>query len=215
MSEIEEIQEIVAETKKPGKFNIVDVLKDRAYPTVDVTVYLDEEAAYLASEMDVKVKAAISELETLGENSELEEKLDKLQEQRDVLLSRLSESAYVFTVTGIPEGKRDDIIKECDSKYPPKYTEEKNPFTGEVTKTEVENSERSDYIVDLIWQAHIKKITAPDGDVQDSVTLQDVTEIRRALPIASSGAISNSIEKIRTATALFMLTVDEDFLAKS
>ena len=215
MSDVEEIQEIVAEAKKPGKFNIINVLKDRAYPTVDVTVYLDEEAAYLASKMDAKVKEATSELEVLGENKELEEKLSALQEQRDVLISRLSESAYIFTVTGISEGKRDDIIRECDSKYPPKYNEEKNPFTGEVTKTEVENSERSDYIVDLIWQAHIQKITAPNGDVQDSVTLQDVTEIRRALPIASTASINNAIEKIRTSTALFMLTVDEDFLAKS
>jgi hypothetical protein len=57
MSE-QEISEIVEEAKKPGKFNILNVLKDRAYPETEVTVYLDERAAFLAAEMNEKVKIA-------------------------------------------------------------------------------------------------------------------------------------------------------------
>lgn len=214
MSE-QELTEIVAEAKKPGKFNILDVLKDRAYPETEVTVYLDERAAFLAAEMNDKVKLALAELESGEENKELEEKLEELQGSRDVLIEKLADSAYKFKIVGISEGKRDDILKECELKYPMEYTETKNPITGEVVKQEVPNDDRNELLMNLIWQAHVVSITSPDGEVQDGISLEDAAEIRRALPIASSAQISQAIEKIRTATVMFMLTVDEDFLAKS
>lgn len=214
MSE-QEVSEIVEQAKKPGTFNILNVLKDRAYPETTVTVYLDEKAAYLAAEMNEKVKLALAELESGEENKELEEKLEKLEEARDTLISKLEDSAYIFKIVGISEGSREDILKKCEEKFPTEYSESKNPITGEVVRTEVPNDERSDFLVNLVWQAHITSITSPAGEVQDGVSLEDVAEIRRALPIASSAQITQAIEKIRTATVMFMLTVDEDFLAKS
>ena len=59
------------------------------------------------------------------------------------------------------------------------------------------------------------KITAPDGSEQDGISVEDASELRRSLPIASASKITDAIEKMRVATAVFMLSVDEDFLAKS
>ena len=211
----QEIVELVEEAKRPGKFNIINALKDRAYPSDNITVYLDEQAAYLASAADETIKSLTSKLDIDGDNDEIQKELDAAVAGREKLVEKLSESAYVFTITGISEGARSDLVKKVDEKFPAKYNEDKNTFTGEVTRTEEPNEERSEYMVNLIWQSHITKITAPSGDEQDSVSFEDVVEIRRALPIASSTLINSAIEKIRTATAMFMFTVDEDFLAKS
>jgi hypothetical protein len=214
MSE-QEVTEILEQAKKPGTFNILNVLKDRAYPETDVTVYLDEKAAYLAAEMNEKVKLALAELESGEENKELEDKLENLEESREVLISKLKDSAYTFKIVGISEGTREDVIKKCEEKYPTQYTESKNPITGEAIKSEVPDENRAEMLMNLIWQSHIVSITSPDGEVQEGISIEDASEIRRALPIASSAIISQAIEKIRTATVMFMLTVDEDFLAKS
>lgn len=209
------VEEITEQAKQPGVFSIVNVLKERAYPTTDVTVYLDEQAAYLAAQMDSKVKEAEKILDSGEENPELEEKLNQLKDQRGILVQKLADSAYTFTITGISEGMRDDLIKQGEEKFPVKYTEEKNAFSGEVTRKEIPSEERMDLIMGLLWENHIAKIVSPEGDIQDNVSKDDVKEIRRSLPLASAGAINNAIEKIRTSTALFMFTVDEDFLAKS
>lgn len=214
MSE-QEVSEIVEQAKKPGTFNILNVLKERAYPETEVTVYLDEKAAYLASEMNDKVKLALAELESGEENKELEDKLSKLEEARSTLISKLEDSAYVFKIVGISEGTREDIIKKSEEKFPAEYSESKNPITGEVVRTEIPDEKRSELLVNLIWQAHIASIKSPAGEVQDTISLEDIAEIRRVLPVASSAQITQAIEKIRTATVMFMLTVDEDFLAKS
>lgn len=214
MSEAE-IIEITEEAKKPGIFSIVNVLKERAYPTTDVTVYLDEQVAYLASQLDEKIKELDKTLDAGEENLELEETLKGLKEQRADLVNKLSDSAYVFTIIGISEGAREDLIKIAEDKFPVVFTEEKNTFSGEAIRKEIPNDDRIDLIMNLIWEKHISKIVSPTGDVQDKFSSNDIIEIRRSLPIASSSYINGAIEKIRTSTALFMFSVDEDFLAKS
>jgi hypothetical protein len=123
------VEEIVTEMKSPGKFKILDVIKDRSFPTEDVDIFIDEQMAYAAASMD--------------------------------------------------------------------------------------DPDRNTLFTELLWQKHIVKITAPDGSVQDGVSLEDVSELRRSLPIAATGKLTEAIEKIRTATAVFMFSADEDFLAKS
>jgi hypothetical protein len=80
---------------------------------------------------------------------------------------------------------------------------------------EIQNPDRDRYFTGLLWQAHIKKIVDPQGNEQEGITVEDAFELRRSLPLASIGKITEAIEKMRAATAVFMMTVDEDFLAKS
>jgi hypothetical protein len=124
-------------------------------------------------------------------------------------------SKYTFTVKGISEGKRDELYKVATEKYPLEYNETKNVYTGEISREEIESEERDSLLTSLLWSAHITKIEAPNGDVQDFISPEDAMELRSSLPIASNALINKSIEKIRAATAMFMISVDEDFLAKS
>jgi hypothetical protein len=215
MSEKDELEkvlvdasELAEEAKKPGTFSIVDVLKERAYPKEEINIYLDEQSAYEASLLEEKIK------ELKKTNAE-EDKIEKLVSARDKIIKNFEKSKYVFSITGISEGLRDDIQEQSLEKFPMKYDEEKNPFTGEVTKRELEDKERDRYFTNLIWHESITKIVDPSGSVQEKVTLEDVENLREFLPLACIGSITQSIEKLRMSTAMFMISVDEDFLAKS
>lgn len=204
MSE-QEIVELVEEAKKPGKFNIMDAVKDRAFPTQEVNVYLDEETAYLAADANERLK------QTPAAGKEYV----AIQKEVDSLVSKLEESKYVFTIRGIAESRRDEILKLASDKYPVEYREDKNAYTGEIKREEIEDDKRNSLFTSMLWSEHIAQIVAPDGSIQEGISAEDAKELRGSLPLASSALVNRAIDKIRAASAIFMMTVDEDFLAKS
>jgi hypothetical protein len=214
-----EIEEVVTEMKSPAKFKILDVIKDRAFPVQEVNIFIDEETAYAAASLDAEIKKlsenADKSVSNQKELKEVMEKRDLLIKKREDLVKEIGGNCYKFTIVGISEGTRQDLLKLALDKYPIQYRTDTNSFTGEKTREEIEDSERDNLFTELLWQKHIQKITAPDGAVQDGVSLADVSELRRSLPIAATGKLTEAIEKIRTATAVFMFSSDEDFLAKS
>lgn len=199
------VEELVEEAKQPGTFNIIEVLKGRSHPVDEVSVYLDEKTAYEAAMLKVK----------LGATDSKSVEYAKIEKQIDELVAKLESEKYIFVITGISEGRREEIYNEAVKKFPVEYDESSNPFSGEKTKEEIENPERDRMFTSSLWCEHISKIVAPNGAEQTKLTVQDVNALRATLPIAATGTINQAIEKLRAATAVFMLSVDEDFLAKS
>jgi len=213
-----EIEEIVEEAKKPGKFKILDALKDRAFPAEEVEVFIDEDAAFMATEVEEKIKKLAETMDKAKDAKSIEElaaRHEKLVERLESIVKDMGDTRYVFHIQGIPEGQREDLYEKAVEKYPIQHDSERNPFTGESERTERENPKRDRYFTVMLWQAHIKKIVAPDGSVQEGISFDEASELRRALPLASIGKITESIEKMRIATAVFMMSTDENFLAKS
>lgn len=214
-----DIEEIVERAKAPGKFNIIDVVKSRSYPTDEIDVFIDEHVAFQASELD----AAIVKISENMDKKNLDKKtIDAFLKKRDEIISRkekiieeMGGTRYVFHLTGISEGVRQDIYDRAIEKYPVEYEKNKNAFTGETDKVELENPERDRYFTSMLWEVSIKKIVAPDGEEQEKISLEDAVELRRSLPLASTSTITEAIERMRAATAIFMMSVNEDFLAKS
>jgi hypothetical protein len=204
------VEEIVEEAKKPGTFSILDVLEDRAYPRDEVTIYLNEQLAYDAAQ----IQESIDEL-SKSKSLEVQDEIDELIKKREELVEKLESEKYVFTIVGISEGLREDLMNEAAEDFPIEYDEHKNPLTGEKTREEKQNPERDRLFTNLLWFNQIEKIENSNGDIQSKITLKDVEALRRQLPIAGIGAITQSIEKLRVSTAVFMMTVNEDFLAKS
>lgn len=157
---IDEVEKLVEEAKKPGTFSILNVLKERAYPRDEVIIYLDEQAAYDASELQEK----INELES-NPNPTIIEELEILKTKQELLVNKIDNSKYVFSIVGISEGIREDILLESAKKFPIEYEDEKHPFTGEITKKEIENKDRDRLFTNLLWHSQIEKIIAPDGSV--------------------------------------------------
>lgn len=211
------VEELVEEAKKPGTFNIVNVLKGRAYPSDVINVYLEEQAAYDAAEISERILELEEEDAVSGFqlSKDLKKELEDLNAERASLVEKINSQKYLVKITGISEGKRDELLKEALKKFPMEYEEVKNPITTEVVKNEIPSQERNDLFTEMLWLEHITSITAPDGSVQESFTIEDVRDIRSNLPISATGAITEAIEKLRVSTAVFLMKVDEDFLAKS
>lgn len=207
---IADAAKLAEEAKKPGTFSIINVLKERSYPIEEVNVYLDEQAAYEASKLQDKIDEI-----TKSTDMQAHEAAEVIAAERDAAIAKLEKSKYVFTISGMSEGKRDELQELSVEKFPMEYEESKNPFTGETTKAEIDNKQRDRYFTNLLWVESIKKIVNPEGDVQDGVSISEVESLRELLPIAGISSITQSIEKLRISTAIFMSNVDEDFLAKS
>ena len=215
-----EIEEMVGEARKPGKFKIIDAVKDRGFPESHLDIYLDEALAFLISELDEAMdetgksmdrKKALSKKEV----DEFEKRRDEILDRKNKLIEEMGGSKYVFHIKGISEGQRQDIFDKTIEKFPMKYEKNRNPYTGAMEKEEISEAERDRYFSDLLWQAYIVKIVSPDGEEQEGVSLEEATELRRSLPAASVAKISEGIEKLRIASAAFMMSINEDFLAKS
>jgi hypothetical protein len=214
-----EIEEIVEEAKKPGKFNIVDAVKGRGYPKDEIVVFLDENVAFRIAEINEAIDAISQQMDKSGVDKKTLDKFLKEHEaildKREALLDEMRKEEYVFHLTGISEGARQDLFDKAVAKYEIKKTMVLNQVSGEFEEQEVENVERDRYFTALLWEAGIYKIVSPDGSEQDELTYDQAAELRRLLPLASLTTITEAIEKMRAATAIFMMTVNEDFLAKS
>lgn len=201
---MDEIKEAVETAKAPGTFNIVNLLKDRAYPEQSVTVYIDEALAYAGSEIDERISTSKDDAE-----------VEQLTAKREEIVEQLKKSAITFYIKGITESRRNDLVKQSKKKYPVEYTREANPLTGDFVREEKPSAERDELFTDLLWQASIVRIEDADGNVQENIGFTDVSNMRSMLPLASVARITEAIEKIRVATAVFMHEVNEDFLPKS
>lgn len=208
-------QELAEQAKQPGVFNIVDVLNNRGYPKDDVEVILDDNIVYDAAILNENIKDLDRKLDSDPSNNDLSKARDALIEKRDALVAQLASMKYVFTIKGISEGEREKMLNEIQEKFPTEYEETTNPLTGKVTREEIDNPQRNRLYSLKLWSAHIDKITAPDGSVQQSLSEDDVNSLQKLLPIAATAKISESIERLRVAAAMFILGTDEDFLAKS
>ncbi len=215
-----DIEEMIGEAKKPGKFKIIDAVKDRAFPESFLDIYLDEALAFLISELDEAMdktgksldgKKALSKKEV----ETFETRRDEILNRKDELIEKMGGAKYVFHIKGISEGQRQDIFDKTIEKFPMKYEKNRNPFTGALEKEEIGDLDRDRYFSDLLWEAYIVKIVSPDGETQEGISFEEATELRRSLPAASVAKISEGIEKLRIASAAFMMSINEDFLVKS
>lgn len=217
MSNEEDIREAVDEAKARGTFSIVNVLAERAYPKSSVTVHLDEQSAYEASIVKEELDNLLDTIGKSNPSKPQQEKIDELTEKIDELSKKMVSSGYIFHIKGISEGKREALFNESKKKYPVEY-EKPNDLAAlagqQIERVEKESPERDQLFTDFLWREHIYMVEDPEGNTQSDLTYSDIKEIRGSLPLSSLAKINQAIEKIRTATAIFMMETGEDFLAK-
>jgi hypothetical protein len=211
-----EIIDSVAEAKSPGKFNIVDVLQNRGYPETTIKVVLDESVAYKAA----MIREQIEKLDDKISAKSAQVHIDKQQElmkSLDEVKLEIAKNSYSIHLMGISEGKREEFFNQARKKYPIEWENSNNiqdMLSGQSRKVEKESPERDALFTDYIWLGHIKKIVSPDGDEQTEFNYQSIRAMRESFPLSAIMKINESIEKLRTATAIFIMETNEDFLAK-
>ena len=211
----EEIRESVDEAKKPGVFKIVDALKDRSFPKMKVSVSTDEQAAYEANQIKEEIEKLEIKMSRSNKSDSVSAKHADLMEKREKLIEQIENSSFTFHLTGISEGKREGLYKKSVQKYPVEYEKDIDLTTGKMEKSEKQSPDRDALYTDLLWESSIEKIENSGGDEQIGVSYTDVRAMRDNMPVSAIGRINECIEKLRVSTAVFMMEVDEDFLAKS
>lgn len=190
---------------QPGTFSFVERLTGRGYPTSDVRIYLDEQAAF--ERLVLKNEATSEEVTSLATAEEVEAKIEELDR-------RLVESRYVITLKGFPPERYDEIIAECETQYPTKYEEHTNVFSGEKIKNRIENPEFSKLLFAKLWAESIVKIVAPDGYVDEArMDVGTAARVRENFPIDGRRKIDLRIQELRLTSAWIDEVQDEGFLA--
>lgn len=197
-------QAAAEQASERGTFSFIERLTGRNYPTSDVVMYMDEQAAF-----DRLVLMAELEDETITVECrvEIEKRIEELEDQ-------LRASKYVITLQAFPPEQYDALLAELDAQYPPEFDEHTNVFSGEKVKTEKDNPARTRLLFAMLWAKSIKKITAPDGSVDETVLDNGTAgHIRENFPIAARRDIDIRIQDLRLASAWMDGIQDEGFLA--
>jgi hypothetical protein len=188
-NQTQEILELVDEAHKRGKFNLVDAIKDRAYPEKFVTIYTDVVSARELHEINEKLDMAGMAGDT--------ESYDKHQKQAEELASRITESKLIFLMRGVPQDKVDSIGDSVQSDAPTDLSWSKN------------------YILGLV-AASIIKVENHAGEVDErEFTAEDSSKLYSSLPQESWMMLVEAVEQLTLATGIFKGITDAGFLQKS
>lgn len=188
----EETLEMVKEAQKPSTFNLAEVIKGRGYPSKDVTVYTDAEAAFELIEIEDQMNQ-LTEVD-----KELEAKAEELAE-------RVQKSQLVFHMRGVGQGEVERINDKADQLY-------KKPDL----KEEDYSSDWFKYYITALVASNIVRVTDADGNVDEShFEYDDLVEVRNNLPADSWGLLVSTMQKLTLASGYFKGLTDAGFLPKS
>ena len=195
----ERAQEMAKTAITREKFSFAAAVNDRAYPEIDVPIYLDEAAARefvtLQKEREV-LDAKMIKADALGQGkvaSSAATAVAELEEKIDAVRDLLDRSRVVVRVRGVAPSDTDALRTEAFQAFPVEYDEVVSPITGAVTKTEKPNPERDSYYAALIRHAHIVSVTAPDGAEDSGFSVDELTATWSKLPIVARVKIDDAI----------------------
>lgn len=191
----EETLEMVKEAQKQSTFNLAEVIKGRGYPSKDVTVYTDAEAAFELIEIE----------DQMIEMTEADDEYKKLEARAEELAERVQKSKLTFHMRGIGQGEVERITEKADQLY-------KKPKTED----EEYGSDWFKFYVTSLVASNVVKVTDADGNVDEShFEYEDMLTVRNNLPGDSWGLLVSTMQKLTLATGYFKGLTDAGFLPKS
>lgn len=206
-------EEIVKAATTRERFKFAEAVSDRAYPEIQVPVYLDEAKTQQLVTLTKEIEALDKRIARAGANRavELVDRVGELVERKDALIDELKSEAYVVTIKGISSERTNELNKISEEAFPIEYEEATSPITGAVTHTPKESPERDAYFVNLIRQAHLKSIVAPDGAVDDEFTVEEVAATWARLPLVARVKVDEAINEASVSVDFYRELVDEVF----
>lgn len=198
--------EAAQSASEPGSFSFIDRLVGRNYPTSDVYVYLDEQAAFNRNHLKFQLLDDTLPLTT-------EERV-KMEAEIEAIDAQLRADRYTITLQGFPPEEYDQVLAEVNEQYPIEYAEYTNMFSGQKVKEEVDNPDRTKLLLAMLWAKSIVKVTDPSGAF-DETELDNGTaaRMRGNFPIDGRRKIDVRIQELRLASAWMDEIQDEGFLA--
>lgn len=179
-----------------AEWDLAEVILDRVQPTEEVTVYLNEVAAYAKS----KVQDALDRAKAPAEIEKLTKKLDEVN-------AELEATAYTIHLTGIPSRMREDINSRAMSEHPYKIDlmgrDEPANMQARMAR---ENA--------LLWHAQVVDVVNPSGahkrdwtvgekQLDGSYTEGSMDLFIRQLPTSAQVAVDEAIKELAVRVNTF------------
>ena len=209
-----EIETLATEPLKRKNFNFADMIRDRTYPEIKVSVYVDEAKALRLleiSEEEAVLDTKIARRKDAIAGPEQIEQLEALDAERWEIVESMQDTKYVAVVRGFTPERRNEMLAEAFEKYPVEYEETTHPITQTPVTTEIEQPERAKFFQDLLWQQAIVKFVAPDGAVADPMSVEEIHALRVQFPHATRAALDIAVEKVQMASDWYRGIADEVF----
>lgn len=223
MSEIntELVEAKAEELKAEGTFDLASALKGTSYPTDDVTVFLDGEAAHelnmvLAEISELGFESAKYSTEATGgiteapEKEAIDEQIKELEARQKELIAEVLESALTFRIRGLAPKVWKLIIKSWNRKS-----------KAHAKENGLDEEERVDWANDKINAELISKtivqITDASGNVQKgAVKIETVEELQETVLQSEFAKLLDTANNMTFANGLFTnaIAADADFLSK-
>jgi hypothetical protein len=187
-----------------GKFNFLDAVVGRDYPTEEVEIWLDEAAAY--------------EIEKLEEELDRTKNGDKavaLAERLDDLRERAHKSRYVITLQAITVEEYDNVVTAALEQFPQEFIETRHPLTFALERTPKPSEERQQFFRTHLWAKFIRKVTGPTGGVDDDISPEWCAVFLSNAPLMALGRVEVAVDKLRMVSDWMDRLASDDFLAKS
>lgn len=190
----------MSEEVTPKTFDLAAALSGIDYPSVNVEVYFNEALAYQIAELNEQ----LNRLSMLEDKSEY----NKMQKKFDSFISDIDSHKFVFHIKGIPAHVENSIIETVKEQYPTKR--------NALGIAETDNVEADTAYMELMLQAYIHKITAPDGSVINAPSIEDIKTLRKNSPAHVIRLIENAIIELKNKVVNgFELGIKSaDFLSK-
>jgi hypothetical protein len=186
------IIDLAEEAKKKGKFSLADAIKGRAYPEKSVEVYIDGGSAFELADVTDRLKA------TDPDSPEYE----KLNKEAEELSKKIVDSKLTFHMRGVGQGVVERITKEANDKFG--------------TDGGLNEAEWVKYYLCALIAENIIKVSDAEGDEDDSkFTVEDIMDLRDAIPVDSWEILIDTMQKLTLASSYFDAATDSGFLPKS
>jgi hypothetical protein len=163
-------------------FDLRDVLANRKYPTVVVSVWIDEDGFFQLAALERKAADTTSKTGI----ADLDRKIKNLKKQ-------LNDEAIKVHLRGTSRRSREDMITEAMVQYPIR-----RDVMGR--EDELQAYRRASLLTELYFAAHIQKVESASGQVQvlDDDNRRDVARsLLSELPELSVKLIDTAIANLR------------------
>lgn len=170
-------------------WDLGDFLADRQMPESTVVIHLNEFASH------AKAQLLRAHAKATGEEvAELDKKLEEVEEA-------LAASRYEIHLRAISSDMREDIHERALEKFP-----EKRNFLGQPSEDDP-TRQRIRFENLLLWQACIRKMVTPKGDVFENPTDGDVEALDTGSPSGAKNMIDRAIRELHEDAERFTAEV--------
>ena len=199
----------------PTTFNFAEAVLDRSYPTIEVPVYLNENAIQRWMTAIREQDALELRLANTKADSHTVEQADKLaavDEEINRLADELRSERFTVTIRGISPEKQQELEDKSFEEFPREFEDSVHPLSGAVLKTEKESAERQQYFATLLRQAHLVSVTAPNGAKdEDFADLEKVRLTWANLPLLARAKVDEAINESTITVDFYREIADEVF----